>query len=280
MNPELGDELISLSSESPAPEHDPAPYGQLTVIPEVQGHRNLRVIRNVTRPALTVHRPDPTRATGTAVIVCPGGSFMTLTHTGSQIAEQLAGQGITAFVLRYRLLPTPIPDEEFLGHWGHDMEEIKTHSRVAVTDAKLAVRIVRERAAEENLDPHRIGILGFSAGGLLTLAAATDYDTATRPDFAAPIYPAIWHDYRVPPDAPPLFLCFAADDQGENVVEENLALHRNWLAAGHSVEMHVYDRGGHGFAEGPQGLPCDTWLDRYLDWLRSQEARLDHTPVK
>src|SRR5438128_1034781 len=98
------EELIPLFPGAPAPGHDPSPYGQPTVIPEVQGHRNLRVIRNVGQPALTVHRPDPARATGTSVIVCPGGSFMVLTDA-DHIAAALVCQGITAFVLRYRLLP-------------------------------------------------------------------------------------------------------------------------------------------------------------------------------
>ncbi|PXX71618.1 acetyl esterase/lipase [Nocardia tenerifensis] len=261
-------ELVPLSPDAPDPQRDPTPYGQLTVIPELQGRRNFAVIRNVAQPALTVHRPAPGRATGTAVIICPGGSFVTLTETGTEIAERLAQEGITAFVLRYRLLPTPIPDEEFLRDWGgHSIDAIKAHSHVPIPDVRQAIRVVRARAAAEGLDPHRIGVLGFSAGGLLALAAATDPDAAARPDFAAPIYPAIWHGYRVPSGAPPLFLCFAADD--EQVVGQNLALQQVWRNAGRPVEMHVYERGGHGFAEGPQGLPCDTWLDRYLDWIHS-----------
>ncbi|QIS18391.1 alpha/beta hydrolase [Nocardia terpenica] len=269
MNP-ISDELIALSPHAPDPRQNPTPYGQSTVIPELHGHRNLAVLRNITQPALTVHRPEPGRATGTAVIVCPGGSFITLTRSGTAIAAQLARQGITAFTLRYRLLPTPISDAQFVHDWGgHTMEEIKAHSRAPTLDARQAIGVVRARAAAEQLDPHRIGILGFSAGGLLALAAATGHDPATRPDFAAPIYPAIWHDYQVPGDAPPLFLCCAADDQGEQMVEKIIALHRNWRNAGRSVEMHIYERGGHGFAERAQGLPCDTWLDRYLDWTRS-----------
>ncbi|RDI53299.1 alpha/beta hydrolase [Nocardia mexicana] len=273
MNPTLDDEIIPLSVEDPAPHRDPTPYGQHTVVPEIQGRRNLGMIRNVTRPALVVHRPAAARATGTGVIVCPGGSFATLTDTGTVIAKQLAAQGITAFVLRYRVLPTPVRDEDFLRQWATvaTMADIEAQSHVAVADGSQAVRLVREQAARWRLDPERIGILGTSAGGLVTLAAATGYDPRSRPDFAAPIYPATWHEYRVPDDAPPLFLCLAADDEGDGVLEGNLALHRNWLAAGRPVEMHVYERGGHGFAEGPRGLPCDTWLDRFLDWLRMHE---------
>ncbi|MFJ1456471.1 alpha/beta hydrolase [Nocardia sp. N2S4-5] len=264
-------ELVPLAADDPAPGLDPTPYGQHTVLPEVQGNHNLGMIRNVTRPALAVHRPTGDRATGTGVIVCPGGSFVTLTDTGTAIAERLAAQGITAFVLRYRVLPTPVADEDFLGRWetAHTMDDIRRQSHVAVEDAGRAVRFVREHAGRWGIDPRRIGILGTSAGGLLALAAATSYTGADdRPDFAAPIYPPTWHEYRVPADAPPLFLCFAADDPGDGVLEGNLALHRAWLAADAPVELHAYERGGHGFAERAMGLPCDTWMDRYLDWVR------------
>ncbi|GAB2668694.1 alpha/beta hydrolase [Nocardia goodfellowii] len=261
-------ELIPLWPNPSGSQPDTEPHGRSTVLSAVPGHQQLRVIRNVTQPACTVHPADPDRATGSAVIICPGGSFVVLTETATEVANRLAAQGITAFVLRYRLLPTAPSDEEFQREWAsaYTMDEIKAQSRLAAEDARRAVGMVRARAAEWNLDPHRVGILGFSAGGLLTVSAATDYEPATRPDFAAPIYPPIWHEYRVPPDAPPLFLCFAADDPGENVVGGNLALHQDWRTAGHSVEMHAYAEGGHGFAEAAQGLPCDSWLDRYLEW--------------
>ncbi|MGW1738289.1 alpha/beta hydrolase [Nocardia sp. NPDC001965] len=265
----LGDEIVPLVSDAHPPDPAAEPYGQHTVIPEIQGHRDLGVVRNVTRAALTVHRPDPTRATGTAVIVCPGGSFVVLTDTGTRIARKLATQGITAFVLRYRLLPTPADDAEFLRDWGAvDLGRIEAHSRVATADAGLAIRTVRARSADWSVDPNRVGIMGFSAGAMLTVEAATGYDTTSRPDFAAALYPPVWHEYRIPPDAPPLFLAFAADDEGDGVVEGCTALQRNWLRAGRPMEAHVYERGGHGFAEQDRGLPCDGWLDRYSEWMR------------
>ncbi|GAA5077510.1 alpha/beta hydrolase [Nocardia iowensis] len=266
----MTEEIIPLWPESAAGK--PNPYGQETTVPAVVGHKDVTLIRNVTEPALTVHRPDPSRATGTAVIVCPGGSFVTLTNgTGTAIAKALAAYGFTAFVLRYRLLPSAPRDEDFAKQWATDyrMDEIKSQSRVAGADAVRAVQVVREQASTWDLDPHRIGVLGFSAGGLLTIGAATTYDEHSRPDFAAAIYGPPWHEYVVPPDAPPLFIAFASDDTGENVVNGNLALYQAWQAAGHDVEMHVYARGGHGFAMEPQGLPCDTWMDRFLDWVRA-----------
>jgi acetyl esterase/lipase len=265
---EQHEELIPLWGESA---QDLSAYGQEGVYPGVQGHRNVRMIRNVTVPSLEVHRPPNGAPVGTGVIVYPGGSFVALTRgTGADVAIRLAEQGVTAFVLRYRVLPSPVDDEEFAGGWmpPGGMDAIRKHSRVALEDAIRAVGLVRSRTATWGLD--KVGILGFSSGGILTLGAATRYDADTRPDFAAPIYPAPWHEYDVPSDAPPLYLTLATDDTGEEdtVVPSNLALYKAWRDAGHSVEMHIYAEGGHGFAREPQHLPCDTWIDRYVDWLR------------
>ncbi|GAA3628126.1 alpha/beta hydrolase [Nonomuraea rosea] len=254
--------------------HDPAAYGHEALISRGQGGAGVTAIRNVTVPTLTVHAPDPPDANGTAVVVCPGGSFVTLTHgTGTAIAERLAGHGITAFVLRYRLLPSPVRDEDLRGSWGQalSMDAIKAQSHVAAEDVKLAVPAVRERAAAWGVDPRRVGVLGFSAGGLLTITAATGYDGASgRPDHVAAIYGPPWHPYEVPRDAPPLFIAFAGDDEGEGVVAGNLRLYGDWRAAGRSVELHAYAEGGHGFALEARGLPCDTWMERYLGWLAAQ----------
>ncbi|MEU6037253.1 alpha/beta hydrolase [Actinomadura sp. NPDC047616] len=248
-----------------------ASHGQETVVPEIGGAKDVRLVRNVTVPSLTVHAPAPSTATGTGVIVCPGGSFATLTHgTGTAVATRLAEHGLTAFVLRYRLLPTPEDDDEFLHSWSTavSMEALEAQSRIAKADALDAVRVVREQSSTWDID--RIGIMGFSAGGLLTVHAATGYSPESRPDFAVPVYAAVFDDYTVPADAPPLFLAFASDDEGPNVVESNLSLYSAWRAAGRSVEMHVYAEGGHSFGWRLRGLPCDTWLDRCLDWLHSQ----------
>ncbi|MFI9839557.1 alpha/beta hydrolase [Nonomuraea sp. NPDC051941] len=139
------------------------------------------------------------------------------------------------------------------------MDAIKTYARVAKDDALLAMRVVRERAATWGVDPRRIGIMGFSAGGLLTTVTATGYDADTRPGFAAAIYGTSFEPYTVPPDAPPLFIAFAGDDVGEGVVSSGLALYAAWHAAGHPAEMHVYATGGHRFAGAPPGPPSSSW---------------------
>jgi acetyl esterase/lipase len=246
--------------------------GHETFLLEITKAGKLRMIRNVRAPSLTVHTPDPSVATGTGVILCPGGSFATLPHWDDPeidgVVRRLTEPGLTVFVLRYRLMPTPRDDGAF-GRMAMNgiMDAIKTQARVAKEDALLAMRVVRERAATWGVDPRRIGITGFSAGGLLATVTATGYDADTRPDFAASIYGPSFDPYTVPPDAPPLFIAFASDDVGEGVVSSCLALYAAWHAAGRSAEMHVYATGGHRFAADPPGPPGSAWTDRYLDWL-------------
>jgi dienelactone hydrolase len=233
--------------------------GQQTVVEEIQGRRDVRLIRNVVEPSLTVHRPS--RPNGTAVIVCPGGSFVTLAEaTGTDVASRLIDHGVTAYVLRYRLLASPPDDDDFVRGWsGFELADIRAQALVAMEDLTRAVQVVRESTSD------RVGTLGFSAGGLLTIATAAG---TAPPDFAAAVYGPVWHPVTVPNAPPPLFLALAGDDQGDGVVAGNLAVCRDWLAAGGSAEMHLYAEGGHGFVAEELGLPCDSWFDRYLDWMR------------
>lgn len=138
---------------------------------------------------------------------------------------------------------------------------------LAIADGLQAMRVVRGRAAEWGLNPGRIGIMGFSAGGVVTTGVASSYDADSRPDFAAPIYPAPWGDGSVPADAPPLFLAMAADDA--MAVGASLPLFSAWRAAGRSAELHIYASGGHGFGMLPKGIPADGWIDRFGEWLQS-----------
>ena len=234
-------------------------------------------IRNVTQPTLTAYLPDPSIATGTAVIVCPGGAFLFLCFDkeGTDIAHWLNGQGIAAFVLKYRLLPTPPRDEDFiklaqqtLADPQREREQRKQVERLAVADGQQAIRTVRGRATEWGLSPDRIGMLGFSAGGAVTAGVATRYDADSRPDFAAPIYCGPWQATDPKPDAPPLFLAVADDDPF--AAQVTVPLYLSWNASGHSAEMHIYSKGGHGFALLKKGLPSDSWIDRFADWLGAQ----------
>jgi acetyl esterase/lipase len=250
------------------------------------GHR---IVRNVVRPTLTAFLPDRQKANGTAVIVCPGGGFRFLAWEveGTQVAEWLRARGVAAFVLKYRLLDTGSEEEfrksmqELLKSILERMknvdagkrpvlsEEMRKMNALAAADGRQAVRVVRERAAEWGVQPDRVGIMGFSAGGLVTTAVVTGYDAASRPSFAAPIYGPGFSSVKVPGDAPPLFVLCAGDDA---LVPpgESIRLYSAWRAAGKSAELHVYARGGHGFGMRRQGLPCDGWIDRFGDWLGQQ----------
>ncbi|MEU8251051.1 hypothetical protein [Nonomuraea sp. NPDC048916] len=141
-------------------------HGHETFLQEIPAARNVRLIRNVTAPSLTVYTPDPSVAARTGVILCPGGSFHTLPHWEdleiNGVAGRLAGHGLTVFVLRYRLAPTPRADEEFmrLASSSPIMDAVKAQSRVARDDAFQALRVVRERASAWGVDPGRVGMTG------------------------------------------------------------------------------------------------------------------------
>jgi acetyl esterase/lipase len=152
----------------------------------------------------------------------------------------------------------PVRPEEMLGVY-----------KLASEDGRQAVKVVREHAADWGIKPDRIGIMGFSAGGMVTTAVATQYEEAGRPNFAAPIYGPGYDSAKVPSDAPPLFICCASDD-GLVPPKENIRLYSEWKAAGKSAELHIYAIGGHGFGMRKQGLLSDAWIDRFGDWLGQQ----------
>ncbi|MEK7257877.1 MAG: family 16 glycoside hydrolase [Bacteroidota bacterium] len=244
-------------------------------------------LRNVTTPTLTAYLPDPAKATGTSVIVAPGGGFHFLSwkSEGSEVAEWLAERGIAAFVLKYRLVNTGTTDEEFkkkvielFSGFGSEQadstrilnrnREMASVAQLATQDGLQAIRLVRQRAAEWKISPDRIGILGFSAGARVSAGAAAQYvDAASRPDFVAPIYGGMWGDFNVPADAPPLFALVATDDK--LAVKTTMELYEKWQAAGRPAELHVYSKGGHGFGMNKKGMPSDDWIERFGEWLKA-----------
>jgi acetyl esterase/lipase len=244
--------------------------------PELERPRweNSRMVRNVSVPSLTVFEADPATAIGTSVIVCPGGAFhfLMVDKEGSEVARWLNARGVTAFVLRYRLVPTPDDDAciaAITSDLSQHRERMNQFRPYALADGLQALRTVRQHADRWQVDPVRLGILGFSAGAFVTAGAASAYtDAASRPSFAAPIY-GLWGERAVPPDAPPLFLAAATDDPLVDV-QHSLSMYAAWKAAGKPVEMHLYAQGGHGFGMNRQGLPSDSWIDRFWEWLVAQ----------
>jgi dienelactone hydrolase len=231
-------------------------------------------IYNVSVPTLTVFEADKSIATGTAVIVCPGGAFhaLAIDNEGYDVAKWLNTKGITAFVLKYRLghLVTENPTQEMWVKmksktFNKDIEPIVA---MGIADGKSAVAYVRSHAVEWNLKPNQIGIMGFSAGGTVATGVAFTYDAQSRPDFVAPIYPYVgdFATQTVPADAPPMFIAVASDDNEGFQIPSTL-LYTNWVSAKKSAELHIYRKGHHGFGMRKQNIPTDTWIDRFYEWL-------------
>jgi acetyl esterase/lipase len=231
----------------------------------------MRIVRNVTQPSLTVYCPE--KPNGAAVIVAPGGwwHFLVIEHEGRPVAEWLAAHGVTAFVLKYRLVRTGADVQQevndFKSQRSSKEKEMGELRPLTLADAQQAVRLVRQRAAEWGVDPNRIGFMGFSAGGGVTAQVALHYTPDCRPDFAASIYAAVFQEVQAPPDAPPLFLLCANDD--EMATRASLFLYSAWQAVNRPVELHFYAHGGHGFGMDQLGLPCDTWIERFADWMKA-----------
>ncbi len=248
----------------------------------------MKIVRNVVRPTLTAFLPERSKANGTAVIVCPGGGFRFLCceDEGNEVAERLRARGVAAFVLKHRLMDTGATEAEFhtallqagllaiadslkAGERPVLPEDVRKFSALAVADGRQAIKVVREHAGEWGIKADRIGIMGFSSGGVVTTGVATEYDAASRPNYAASIYGPFLGSVKVPKDAPPLFICCASDDA---LVPpgDSIRLYSAWKAAGKSAELHIYAKGNHGFGVTKQGLPSDTWIDRFGDWLGQQ----------
>lgn len=243
---------------------------------EQAGKEGIARITNVTKPTITIYRPDRAIDTGAAIVICPGGGYNILAyeHEGEQVAEWLKSIGVTGVLLKYR-----VPRRE-----GTPKDQPPPQ---ALMDAQRALSLVRSKAADWGIDPRRIGILGFSAGGHLGAWAATHSDKRSyepldavdkvdcRPDFAVLIYPggvfkkgALAPEIHVTSQTPPMFLAHAGDDRvtPENSVQLYLALKQ----AGVPAELHIYASGGHGFGMRKSDKPCATWPQRCEDWMRSQ----------
>lgn len=245
------------------------------VEPKAGEKSTVKQITNVTQPTLTVFRSEKEKDCGVAVVIAPGGGYNILAWDleGEEVAAWLNTLGVTGIVLKYRVPRRP-----------DDPKNIFPQQ-----DAQRAVSLVRSKAQEWGLDPKRIGMLGFSAGGHLTAMTAANFDKRTyepiddvdkvscRPDFAVLIYPGgllekgkdqLVPELRISKEYPPTFLAHAGNDgvSPQNSVQLFLALKK----AGVPAEMHIYADGGHGFGLRPSAKPCSTWPKRCVEWLRNQ----------
>ncbi len=231
------------------------------------------LVRNVSEPVLIPFLPEPSIAMRTGVVVCPGGGFhfLMIDKEGTDVARWLNERGVAAFVLKYRLVPTPDDDAAFLeqaSNLNQRRAQIEQVRPAATADGLQALRVIRREAPRWGIARDRLGILGFSAGGAVAAGVATTYDAESRPNFAAPIYGA-WDGTTVAPDAPPLFVAAASDDPLVDA-EVSARLYSAWKAAGRSAELHLYAQGGHGFGLRRQGFPSDHWIERFWEWLEAQ----------
>ena len=238
-----------------------------------------RVVYNVAEPTLTVYLPPVHNANGTAVVICPGGAFhaLSIDSEGIDVAKWLTTKGVAAFVLKYRLVKSETADpvrevSTKMAQGSKFNEDNAVVIPLAIADGLEAVRYVRKNAQQFNVDPERIGIIGFSAGGTVTAGVAYQGKDETRPDFIAPVYPYIpasLRDAEVPDNAPPMFILAASDDQ-LGLAPHSVTLYNKWLEARRSAELHLYAQGGHGFGMRMQNLPSDSWIERFGEWLEAQ----------
>jgi acetyl esterase/lipase len=236
--------------------------------------------RNITTATLTPFLPEPGKATGAAVIVAPGGGFrwLSMGNEGWEVAEALASQGIAAFVLKYRLHPTPESLEDFSAWMNRprtpqpdssDTSKDSTPPRPPqrdlsnqLEDAEAAYAMIIERAEEWGVDTNRIGMIGFSAGAGLTMHSTLNSQTMTLA-FIGPIYGGMG-PVEVPEDAPPMFNVIATDDF---LFRGQFGVIDSWYKAGIPVEFHLYQNGGHGFGLGNPNRTSNRWFDAFIHWL-------------
>jgi acetyl esterase/lipase len=246
---------------------------------QVEVTESTRMISNIARPTITVYKPAKDKDTGTAVLICPGGGYWNLYWEleGEEVAAWLNSLGVTGIILKYRVPRRP---DDTRGE----------PARRPLQDAQRAVRLVRSKAKEWGIDPKRIGMVGFSAGGHLAIATATSFDKRTyepvddidkvscRPDFAIPVYSGylkakdkdeLATGLRIPAGTPPVFLAHGGADiisDPAHSVIMYLALKR----AGVPAELHIYANAAHDFGVRASAHPCSTWTRSCAEWMRTQ----------
>jgi acetyl esterase/lipase len=239
--------------------------------------KSAKWLTNVTKPTLTVYPPAAEKNTGAAALICPGGGYWNLAWDleGEEVAAWLNTLGLTGILLKYRVPRRP-------------GQVVELPAPGPLQDAQRAISLVRSRAAQWSIDPQRIGMIGFSAGGHLTAATATNFDrrvyapldaideTSSRPDFAILAYPGylivkdteVLAPYiRLPTGTPPFFLVHAGDDI-VSPVTHSVVMYLALKRAGIPAELHVYATGGHGFGVRPSARPVSTWSARCAEWLK------------
>jgi len=233
------------------------------------------IIANVKTPTLEVFRANPELNTGTSVVICPGGGLyaLAINKEGNYVAKWLAERGITAFVVKYRLVPTTLEATDQLREDGADvLVKARKVLPMSTSDALNAIDYVRKNSTKYEIKPDRIGLMGFSAGGAVTMEATYKCEKHNRPDFIVPVYAwmVIVEETAPPIDAPPAFVVCASDDELD-LAPASVKIYSDWLAAKKSASLLMYAKGGHGFGMNTNNLPSDNWIQRFQEWLIGQE---------
>jgi acetyl esterase/lipase len=267
--------LLTIAAAAEIPAEIPlwpkgAPGSEGKTAPEVVAKSDTGELRvsSIHNPSITPYLPAKDKATGTAILVIPGGGhrLLAITHEGYNVGEWLAGHGIAAFVLKHRLA----------------REEGSTYTIEveSFADAQRAMRLVRSRAQEWHIDPARVGAMGFSAGGELVAQIATRFDDgnagsadpierqSSRPAFQALIYPGRSGDIQPTKDSPPAFLAAAYNDR-QDIAEGLADVYLRFKRASAPAELHIYSAGGHGFGLRPGNTrPVGAWIVRFEECLQ------------
>jgi len=242
------------------------------------GANGFSIILDVSKPTITPFVPE--KPNGTAIIIAPGGAFHILSfdNEGIAVAKKLNEIGITAFVLKYRLVhsdPTKPENNLMTLMAAKNYKKLDSINApvvpLALQDGLTAVKYIRQHAAEYSIDPNKVGFMGFSAGGTLTMSVVYSAKDENRPNFVAPIYAyadAILGS-TVPSAKTPIFLAAASDDN-LGLASHTVRIYSKWLEANQPAELHMYEKGGHGFGMRKQNLPVDSWFERFTDWLKMQ----------
>ncbi|TVZ17228.1 alpha/beta hydrolase [Maribacter sp. MAR_2009_72] len=235
-----------------------------------------QVVTNVSVPRLEIYKAN--NPNGTSIIVAPGGGLygLSIESEGREVAKWLNDRGITAFVLKYRLVPTGVDgikeiSDESVSNPAKIGERVKPVLPLSITDGLAAVNYVRTNAKELGLDPNKIGFMGFSAGGAVTMGVTLNYTIADRPDFIVPVYPwmTVLGDFEVPEDAPAMLVICASDDPLQ-LAKPSAALYMAWLENNKTAGLHMYSKGGHGFGMKKQDLASDDWIAQFYSWALTE----------
>jgi len=233
-------------------------------------------IDNVTKPEMHFYEAKGENITDKVMIICPGGGlfFSAYEKEGTLLAEKLSNNGINAIVLKYTLYPIDGNAQKWLNeNWGFQDDIIKKAKKTlpfSVNDALNAIENIRNNSKKYKVDPNKIGLMGFSAGGAVTMEASYKATEKNQPNFIAPIYPwmLIVEDQKVPDNKPPAFISCANNDILE-LAPLSVKIYQDWILADAKAELHMYDMGGHGFGMTMQNSPVDNWSNLLVDWILS-----------